>query len=94
MNRVEQLSNFLLRVTSDVNLNPTHISICTALCSAWIANGFSNPFRISRTEIMTAARIKSKSTYHKIIGDLASLKYLSYNPSYHPKEASKAFIFL
>jgi len=92
MHKAEQLNNFLLRVTSDVNLSTSHISLCTALCSAWIGNGLNNPFNISRKSIMCAAKIKSKSTYHKIIGDLAVLKYLEYNPSFHPVKGSQVSI--
>lgn len=92
MNKVEQVGDFLLRITSDMKLSASHISICTALCSAWIENGLKNPFKISRRKIMTAARIKSTSTYHKILKDLTALKYLIYNPSYHPTSGSKVFI--
>ena len=94
MNNVEQLGSFLNRITSDTNLTSTHISVCTALCSSWIANGFNNPFNISRNRVMSAARIKSKTTYHKIIGDLAGLKYLKYSPSYHPGKFSEVLILL
>lgn len=92
MNKVEQIGDFLLRITSDMKLSPSHISICTALCSAWIENGLNNPFRVSRRKIMMAARIKSTSTYHKILKDLTALNYLDYNPSYHPVNGSKVFI--
>jgi hypothetical protein len=92
MNRAELLSNFLLRVTADGNLNTSHVSICTALCSAWIESGFNNPFNISRKNLMMAAKIKSTSTYHKIVNDLAVLKYFDYTPSYHPLKGSQVFI--
>ena len=94
MNNVEQLGNFLNRVTSDINLTSTHISVCAALCSEWVTNGFNNPFNISRNRLMSAARIKSKTTYHKIIRELARFKYLNYNPSYNPGKCSKVFILL
>jgi len=66
--------------------------MCTALCSAWIENGLTNPFNISRKNLMTAAKIKSTSTYHKILNDLAMLKYFVYKPSYHPLKGSQVFI--
>lgn len=92
MNKVNQVGEFLQRITSDVKLSASHISICTALCSAWIENGLTNPFRISRRKIMTAGRIRSTSTYHKILNDLTALNYLDYNPSYHPANGSRVFI--
>lgn len=92
MNSVEQLNNFLARVTSDTNLTTTHIGVCTALAVAWIDSGLINSFNISRSQLMTASRIKSKATYHKIIGDLVELKYLQYRPSYHPIKGSQVSI--
>ena len=94
MNRAEQLSNFLLRATSDSTLSAIHISLCAALCSSWIASGFNNPFDISRKRLMNAARIKSKSTYHKIIKDLVDLKYLDYRPSFHPMRGSEVSLII
>jgi hypothetical protein len=92
MNKVEQLGSFIARVTSDLNLSSSHISLCTALCSAWVTNELSNPFNVTRKNMMTAARIKSKSTYHKIIKDLVEFKYLEYYPSFHPKNGSRVYI--
>jgi hypothetical protein len=92
MNSIEQLNNFLARVTSDANLTTTHIGVCTALAVAWINSGLVNPFTTSRSKLMRAARIKSKATYHKVITDLANFSYIKYEPSYHPTKASKIFI--
>lgn len=92
MNNVEQLNKFLQRVTSDANLTTTHVGVCTALAVAWINSGFVNPFNISRSKLMTAARIKSKTTYHKVISDLTFLNYFKYIPSYHPGKGSQVSI--
>lgn len=92
MNNIEQLNSFLQRVTSDVNLSTTHIGICTALAVVWIDSGFVNPFNTSRSRLMRAARIKSKTTYHKVISDLTALNYVTYEPSYHPGKASRIYI--
>lgn len=92
MNNVEQLNNFLHRVTSDANLTTTHVGICAALVVEWMNKGFINPFNISRSRLMTAARIKSKTTYHKVINDLMLLNYLKYTPSYHPAKGSLVHI--
>jgi hypothetical protein len=92
MNSVEQLNHFLTRVTSDTNLTTTHIGVCTALAVAWIDSGLLCTFNISRSQLMTASKIKSKATYHKIIGDLVELRYLQYNPSYHPVKGSQVSI--
>jgi hypothetical protein len=92
MKSIEQLYIFLQRVISDKKLTATHLSVCTALAVAWTNKGFSNPFNISRSQLMAAAKIKSKTTYHKVISDLALLNYFKYNPSYHPGKGSQVQI--
>lgn len=92
MNNVERLNSFLQRVTSDRNLTTTHIGVCTALVAVWIRNGLNDPFNVSRKGLMAAARIKSTTTYHKVIADLASLNYVKYEPSYHPAKGSQVYI--
>ncbi len=92
MNNVEPLNNFLQRVTSDANLTTTHVGVCTALAVAWINSGFINPFSISRSRLMTSSKIRSKTTYHKIMNDLVIFKYLTYDPSYHPAKGSMVSI--
>jgi hypothetical protein len=92
MNNVEQLNNFLQRITTDVNLTTSHIGICTALVVVWINSGFKNPIGVSRKRLMCAAKIKSTSTYHKILADLIAFKYIEYIPSFHPVFGSQISI--
>lgn len=92
MSNVDQLNSFLSRVTTDEKLTTIHIGVCAALISSWIKNGLNNPFNISRRALMTAARVKSKATYHKVIADLQTLNYVKYEPSYHPTKGSQVFI--
>lgn len=89
MRNIEQLSNFLKRVTTDASLSTSHISMCTALCAIWMENQFVDAFNVSRSRLMRAARIKSKTTYHKVMNDLYDLKYLIYTPSYHPGKGTE-----
>jgi len=94
MSKANHLNDFLLRVSSDSSLSTSHVSFCTALCSAWIKNKFDNPMKVSRKVIMEAAKIKSISTYHKILKDLTNLKYFEYTPSYHPLNGSEFLILV
>jgi hypothetical protein len=92
-NRLNQLSSFLQRVSSDAELKPNHISICAALCQLWIADQFQNPMKVSRRQLMLAARIKSKVTYHRIMRDLGSQGYIKYHPSNHPS-GSRVYLLI
>lgn len=89
MERVNQLVQLLTRATSDARLTSTHISMYCVLCLAWLINGGRPSFNISRSKIMLASKIKSKSTYHRILADLKQSGYINYNPSYHPEHGSR-----
>lgn len=94
MNSVDQLKKFLARVTTDEKLTTTHVGFCAALAVTWIEGGYVNSFNISRKRLMQAAKIRSTATYHKIISDLVSYKYITYTPSYHPAKGSAVNIQL
>jgi hypothetical protein len=89
MNSLYQLSSFLQRVTSNVHLRASHISLYAVLCKGWIDNGCKSPFRITRSKVMKLARINSKATYHRVIRELTSHGYILYSPSYHPVKGSE-----
>ena len=89
MGQLHQLSQFLRRITADVNLRTCHISLYTVLCQVWLENGCKNPFNISRRKIMSLSRINSLATYHQVIRDLINHRYIHYNPSYHPVKGSE-----
>ena len=89
MDNLNHLSILLRRLTADVHLRPCHISLYTALCQTWLENGCKNPFNISRRRVMKLARISSLATYHKVIRELTSYKYILYKPSFHPLKGSE-----
>src|SRR5690606_40290998 len=88
MDRLQQLTDYFNRVASDNRLKPVHISLFMALCHAWITSNFQCPYHISRRRLMSASRIRSKGTYHKVIRELQFFGYLKYQPSYHPVKGS------
>lgn len=92
MDKVELVGSFLNRVASDASLGASHVSFCTAICAAWIDSGLNNPFNISRRRLMKSSKIKSTSTYHRILNDLKALRYFEYVPSFHPGKGSQVLI--
>lgn len=94
METLDRLSDFISRVASDERLKPTHVALYVALCHSWIANHFQNRYSVSRRKMMRLSRIQSKSTYHKAISELVDMGYISYHPSYHPKEGSKVTLLV
>ncbi|MEQ1584932.1 MAG: hypothetical protein ABL895_03575 [Cyclobacteriaceae bacterium] len=88
MDNHARLTTYLHKIVSDRRLKPVHLSLSLAICDTWINNHFDQPFRISRSELMRASRIRSYATYHKTLKELQKTGYLTYTPSYHPVKAS------
>lgn len=88
MDKLQQLASYVKTVASDVRLKPIHISLYTALCSAWIASHYVTPCHVSRKNLMLSSRIRAKATYHRTIKDLQRYGYILYSPTYHPRKAS------
>jgi hypothetical protein len=94
MDNSKYLKAFLQQITSNAKLKRCHVSLFIALCQIWIENEFESPFKISRSELMLAAKIKSKATYHKTMHELEKQGYIRYNPTHNPFEGSSVAIIL
>jgi len=88
MDNLELLKDYIRKITSDKRLKPVHVSLLIALCEHWIISDFNICYTISRKILMERSRIKSKATYHKVLGDLQRFGLSKYIPSYHPRHGS------
>lgn len=88
MNYISHLNKILNLFVKDLNLNPTHISLYMALFREWNSNHFSQEFIVKRKLIMDAAKIGSKTTYHRCINDLHNSRYIIYDPSNNPHKGT------
>ncbi|MDT0642190.1 hypothetical protein RM553_05025 [Zunongwangia sp. F363] len=89
MNYIRQLNAAFELFYSDDRLNPNHISLYMALFQEWNSSRFADTFFINRREMMNAAKIGSKTSYHRCVRDLDQWKYLAYFPSNNPFKGSK-----
>lgn len=78
------LREFLIKAGADNKLNPSHISIYSAILMLWEQNNKTNPLTIDREDIMQLSKINSKVTYHKCLKHLNQAGYLIYKPSFSP----------
>jgi len=92
MTHIKHLTGFYNKSNQDPTITPSHISLYFALFQRWNLNRFKNPILISRNEIMFAAKIKSKATYHKCMKDLHQKNYIIYKPSYNPYEGTEVIL--
>ncbi len=88
MNYIKHLTGFFEKVSTDFELNPTHISLYMAIFQLWNQNRFQNPICISRDELMRVSKIASYATYHKCIKELDERNFVKYMPSYNPFKGS------
>lgn len=89
VNYIQHLTGVFERMAFDDRLNPSHISMYTALFQMWNISRFQNPFLIIRSEIMQLSKVQSKSTYHRCIRELDSFGYIQYIPSKNASTGSR-----
>lgn len=88
MNYIKHLSGFFDKVSTDFDLNPTHISLYMAIFQLWNKNSFKDSIPISRDELMRISKIGSFATYHKCIKELDERYYVKYKPSFNQYKGS------
>lgn len=92
MNYIRHLNNFGALVYDNEVFKSTHISLYLSLFFYWNTHRFAHRIPVYRDEMMKQSRIKSKSTYHKILRELESSRLIAYYPSYSPYKASEISI--
>lgn len=93
MNYIKHLTAYFEKVSTDFELNPSHVSLYMALFQLWNVNRFQSPISISRDEVMRISKICSKATYHKCMKDIHNKGYIKYEPSYNPFRGSIVHLF-
>jgi hypothetical protein len=61
---------------ADGRIGPVHISMYLALLHC--SGGRSEWFAVERKEVMRLAKVKGKTTYYKVMGELAGMGYVEY----------------
>ncbi|MEH3112618.1 hypothetical protein [Pedobacter terrae] len=89
MGTAEQLVSFLKLASGNRRFRQSHLSLYSALLMYYDKASRQNPFRVSRRELMKHSAIHSYATYHKCMGELIANGLIEYEPSYHPKLASR-----
>ena len=79
---------FIHRAADENHFSSLNISLFSAI-SIFSDPAFPYlPFHASRRKLMHFSRIKSITTYHKCMKQLIAARYVSYESSYHPQNAS------
>ncbi|MCX2839094.1 hypothetical protein OQ279_13135 [Salinimicrobium sp. MT39] len=81
MNYIKLLNAAFEKFYFDDRLNPAHVTLYLALFQEWNCSRFVGEISVNRRDLMRAAKIGSKSTYHRCIVNLNDWGYLDYFPS-------------
>ncbi|MBK0368222.1 hypothetical protein [Flavobacterium agrisoli] len=91
MEQLKPLSDFFKAIEKDYRISITHIGIYAALLQYRSDNGFINPIKVYRSEIMQIAKISGPATYHKCIRQLNEYGYISYMPKRNRNQKSTIY---
>lgn len=82
----ERVKDFYERIADDGRIGMSHISLYMAL--VFQGKDSSQPFLITREEIMQLSKIKSRQTYNRCMNELKEYGYIGYTPSSDPFSGS------
>jgi hypothetical protein len=84
MDQTKHFASFYDRAAADQRIGATHVSLYMALLRLWAQGEGSNPFLVSRQEVMPVARIQGRATYLKCMKELEQYGFIEYSPSFNP----------
>ena len=85
------LHDFFIGIATDPRIGSTHIALFSAILYLYEQQGFQNPVRCFRTDLMPPAKILAQATFHKTIKELSDYGYLKYESSFN-RSASKIYL--
>jgi hypothetical protein len=93
VNYISHLNGVLQKFAKDDKICPAHRSLYLAFFEVWNQNHFPKKLMINSKRLMKLAKIRSRTTYHKLLQDLKILGYLQYHPSNNPQIGSLIEMF-
>ena len=77
---MKELQKVIKRLVEDGRIGPVHVSVYLALFLCMRAARGRGIGEIRREEVMRLAKIQGKTTYYRIMKDLARWEYIEYRP--------------
>ncbi len=85
VNYIRHLNGILRKFSEDDNISSSHRSLYLALFELWNQKHFPRAIMVNRKQVMSLAKIRSRTTYHKLLRELKMWGYLQYHPSTSPQ---------
>lgn len=86
---VAKLIDIMGKLIRDGRIGPVHICLYLAL---WQCSAADGGFFVRRAEVMRLAKIKGRTTYYRVMGDLSRWGYIQYERSFSRKGESEVII--
>jgi hypothetical protein len=78
---MEGIGELLAPLVGDDRVGPVHVCLYLAILQCGERQPVATPFFIRREELMRLAKIRGKTTYFRVMGELAKWGYVEYWPS-------------
>ncbi len=88
VNYIRHLNGVLRRFSDDNKISSSHRSLYLAFFEIWNQKHFPETIMLNSKQVMALAKIRSRTTYHKLLRELTNWGYLKYHPSTSPQMGS------
>ncbi|MGY8913976.1 MAG: hypothetical protein ACKVJF_02695, partial [Flavobacteriales bacterium] len=93
VNYVRHVNGVLREFSDDNKISSSHRSLYLAFFELWNQKRFPKTIMVNSKQVMSLAKIRSRTTYHKLLQDLKMWGYLQYHPSNNPRIGSHVELF-
>lgn len=93
VNYILHLNGVLRKFSKDDRIASSHRSLYLAFFELWNQKHFPQTVMVNSKQVMNLAKIRSRTTYHKLLQELKLWGYLQYHPSTSPKNGSLVELF-
>ena len=93
VNYISHLNGVLRKFSDDDKISSSHRSLYLAFFELWNQKRFPKRIMVNSKQVMSLAKIRSRTTYHKLLRELKTRGYLQYHPSNNPQTGSLIEMF-
>ncbi|MDT0691000.1 hypothetical protein RM549_14485 [Salegentibacter sp. F188] len=93
VNYISHLNGVLRKFSEDDKISSSHRSLYLAFFELWNQKRFPKTIMVNSKQVMSLAKIRSRTTYHKLLRNLKMWGYLQYHPSNNPQIGSLIEMF-
>jgi hypothetical protein len=79
--KMKTMGRLLAPLVEDKRVGPVHVCLYMAIWQCAERQGTDGAIVIRREELMRLAKMEGKTTYYRVMGDLARWGYVEYTPS-------------